>query len=191
MWCSKLTRQNSVPSVRVDMEEALDPVLLEWLPVVDTHDQVVGKARRWAIHQLRLRHRAVHILVFNNAGQVYLQRRSMKKDTAPGRWDSSASGHVDSGETYRESAARELLEELQIETHKNIAELFRLPATEKTGLEFTAVYVLATDQLPAHNPEEIMDGTWKTPDEIDEWIESRPNDFASCFKEVWRSFRCK
>ena len=36
----------------------------------------------------------------------------MTKDTFPGAWDSSSSGHVDSGEDYDDCAVRELREEL-------------------------------------------------------------------------------
>jgi hypothetical protein len=47
-----------------------------------------------------VKHRAVHILVFNARGQVFLQKRSLKKDLHPGVWDSSTSGHLDTGEDY-------------------------------------------------------------------------------------------
>ena len=38
-----------------------------------------------------LRHRAIHILIFNLKGEIFLQRRSIWKDMHPGRWDSSTS----------------------------------------------------------------------------------------------------
>ena len=60
-------------------------------------------------------HRAVHILVFNQRGELFLQKRSMSKDNDPGMWDSSAAGHVDSGESYLDCATREIEEELGVE----------------------------------------------------------------------------
>ena len=84
----------------------------ELLDVVDFEDRVTGVKMRGEVHAQGLMHRAVHVLVFNSAGQLFLQKRSMTKDESPGQWDTSAAGHVDSGETYLECAVRELAEEL-------------------------------------------------------------------------------
>jgi len=51
----------------------------ELLDVVDNDDTVIAQQPRSVIHANSLRHRAVHILVFNDAGQLFLQKRSMKK----------------------------------------------------------------------------------------------------------------
>ena len=67
---------------------------------------------RSEVHRLGLLHRAVHVLVFNSRGEIFLQKRSMTKDREPGKWDSSSSGHVDSGEDYDACAVRELREEI-------------------------------------------------------------------------------
>ncbi len=62
----------------------------ELLDVVDENDNVVTVKTRGEIHARGLMHRAVHILVFNSQGDVFLQKRSMSKDEQPGKWDSSA-----------------------------------------------------------------------------------------------------
>src|SRR5580658_3200257 len=90
------------------------PVPGEFFDVVDERDAVVGRASRREVHAHRLMHRAVHVLVFDDTGRVFLQKRSMKKDIAPGLWDSSCSGHVDSGESYDVAAVREFAEELGV-----------------------------------------------------------------------------
>ena len=71
--------------------------------VVDAQDRVIGSESRDRVHVNNLRHRAVHVLVFNQRGEVFLQRRSIWKDTHPGKWDSSTAGHVDAGESYEEA----------------------------------------------------------------------------------------
>ncbi len=80
----------------------------ERLYEVDEHDRVVNARSRGDLHRLGLRHRAVHILVCNHKGDVFLQKRAMSKDINPGLWDTSAAGHVDFGESYVDSARREL-----------------------------------------------------------------------------------
>ena len=84
----------------------------EIFDVVDERDEVVGRNTRNEVHRLGLQHRAVHVLVFNSRGEIFLQKRSMQKDRQPGLWDSSASGHLNCGEDYDACAVRELGEEL-------------------------------------------------------------------------------
>src|SRR6266446_2861813 len=50
----------------------------EIFDVVNESDEVIGQERRSEVHRLGLQHRAVHVLVFNARGEVFLQKRSMK-----------------------------------------------------------------------------------------------------------------
>src|SRR5215475_14454512 len=102
--------------------------------VVNERDEVIGRQPRSVVHAQGLLHRAVHVLVFNSRGEIFLQKRSMKKDRQPGVWDSSSSGHVDSGEAYDETAARELREEIGLDLEqKNLTQ--RREDTKELPLE--------------------------------------------------------
>src|SRR4051812_21911328 len=111
----------------------------EVFDIVNERDEVIGRQTRAEVHRLGLRHRAVHVLVFNQRGEVFLQKRSMKKDTFPGAWDSSASGHLDSGEDYGACAARELGEEIGLKVAGPLVQLFKIDACLETGQEFIRV----------------------------------------------------
>ena len=54
----------------------------------------------------------VHICVFDSRGRLLIQKRTENKVRWPGRWDVSAAGGVDAGETSRQGAEREFREEL-------------------------------------------------------------------------------
>lgn len=87
----------------------------EQLEIVNDRGEVIGLASRAEMHgNPSLIHRVVHILVFNRKGELLLQKRSLKKDVAPGRWDTSVGGHVGVGEDLLFSAGREMEEELGI-----------------------------------------------------------------------------
>src|SRR5882762_7896662 len=101
----------------------------EIFDVVNERDEVIGKRPRSEVHRLGLMHRATHGLVFNKRGQVFLQKRSMNKDRQPGLWDSSASGHVDSGEDYDTCVVRELREEIGLQVAQVPHRLFKLAAS--------------------------------------------------------------
>ena len=84
----------------------------EIFDVVNECDEVIGQQTRSEVHRMGLRHRAIHLLVYNSIGELFLQKRSIKKDCFPDTWDSSASGHLDSGEDYDSCILREPREEL-------------------------------------------------------------------------------
>ena len=110
----------------------------ERFPVVDQNDRILRYASRSEVHGNNLRHRAVHILIFNPAGEVYLQQRSRWKDRHPLKWDSSAAGHVTRRKAYDETARRELKEELGIAVP--LEKISKLPASECTDQEFIWLY---------------------------------------------------
>jgi isopentenyldiphosphate isomerase len=157
----------------------------EFFDVVNERDEPVGRAARREVHARGLLHRAVHVLVDDGAGKIFLQKRSMKKDTSPGRWDSSSSGHVDAGEDYDTSAVRELGEELGLHTAVAPARWFRVEACAETGHEFVWVYRLRSTGPFVLNVEEIESGGWFTAAEITAWVQARPEEFAPAFRLIW------
>jgi isopentenyldiphosphate isomerase len=87
----------------------------EFLEVVTEKGEIIKTLPRSEIHgNPELIHRVVHILVFNKRGELILQKRSMSKDVAPGRWDTSVGGHVNAGEALTVAVHREMEEELGI-----------------------------------------------------------------------------
>lgn len=87
----------------------------EWFPVVDATGLVLGKATRRECHNgSKKLHPVIHLHVFNEAGDLYLQKRSETKDIQPGKWDTAVGGHVDYGETVEAALLREAREELGI-----------------------------------------------------------------------------
>jgi isopentenyl-diphosphate delta-isomerase type 1 len=157
--------------------------------VVNERDEPIGRKPRSEVHRLGLLHRAVHILVFNSRGQVFLQKRSMKKDRQPGVWDSSASGHVDAGEDYDTSAVRELHEEIGLRLTAPPRRLFKLAASPETDQEFVWVYRCEAEGPFELNVDEIDEGGWFTPEEVNQWMARSPEEFASALLYLWPRVR--
>lgn len=165
----------------------MDAASEEWFDVVNERDEVIARALRRDVHAWGWWHRAVHVLVFDAAGRIFLQKRSMTKDLSPGLWDSSCSGHVDSGEDYDRAATRELGEELGLA--REIAEKrerwFRLEPCVATGWEFVWVYRLQHPGPFVLHPEEIERGDWFAVVEVTRRIATRPEDYCPSFKLIW------
>ncbi len=158
----------------------------EILDIVDEKDNVTGAAIRAEIHSKGLIHRAVHIFLFNGQGSVYVQRRSQSKDRFPKKLDSSAAGHVDSGESYEHAASRELKEELGIEGQPT--RVLKIPASEITDNEHVVLYSITSDQIPTPNPEEITHGEFVSPEDLTSDMEARPFDYVPAFMSLWKMF---
>jgi 16S rRNA (adenine1518-N6/adenine1519-N6)-dimethyltransferase len=177
--------QNQAPGFNATQPAGVDPK--ESLQVVDEGDRPIQGVDRATVHAEKLLHRAVHIFVLNSAGELFLQRRSYRKDTFPRKWDSSAAGHVDLGESYEVCATRELREELGLIDQPR--EIGRVSASEKTGQEFIRIYRAQADEIIDVNEEEIETGGFFPLPVVDEWIRKRPEDFASGFLECYHQVR--
>lgn len=87
----------------------------EWLPVVNEKGEVTGKAPRSLCHSgSKLLHPVVHLHITNSKKELFLQKRSIKKDLLPGMWDTAVGGHIGINEKIEDALKRETREELGI-----------------------------------------------------------------------------
>lgn len=160
----------------------------ELIAVVDENDQFIENQPRNKVHQLGLRHRAVHILVFNNQQQLFLQKRSLSKDINAGLWDTSAAGHVDAGESYDACAHRETIEELGVCVDATLEFMFKLPAKLETGMEFVQVYRSSHNGPFTLEAKEIDGGQWFNIHEISQRVADNDMTLTNTFKVLWQKF---
>lgn len=93
----------------------------EFFDIVDENNIPTGEVKsRDEVHcEKKDWHRAVHIWIINNRGEILCQQRSWKKDGNPGKWQSFFGGHVKSGQTIEDCLQEELLEEIGIDVQKS------------------------------------------------------------------------
>ena len=203
IWSAWCAAQKLPPTCRaenlsvlqwVDLARTLDPAAAsppqhdgEQFDIVDENDKVIGTKLRSEVHEKNLRHRAVHVLVFNQAGELLLQKRSAWKDREPCKWDSSAAGHLEPGESYEAGAIRETEEELGI--RPSLTPIGKIRACSNTGQEFVEVFTAQHEGPFVLPPSEIEDAMFMPVDEVEAWIGTRPQDFAPGFWEVWKKLR--
>jgi len=157
----------------------------EIFDVVNERDEVIGKLSRKEVHRQNLRHRAVHVLMYNKTGEVFLQKRSMKKDNFPGTWDSSAAGHLDCGEDYDACALREVREELGYVMERAPKRIMKIDACDETGQEFVWLYRYESEGPFKLCPEELETGGWVSVEAVSRWIQAKPREFAPSLICIW------
>lgn len=125
---------------------------------VDENDTVIGSMTRREAHSGSFKiHRGVWVLVFNEKGELFLQKRSRTKDVYPGFWDLSVGGHVRFGQTYVEAAKREFREELGVESNK-LLPLYKFKYSGKNESEIDSVYKTIHNGPFTLHPQEIDQG---------------------------------
>ncbi|MFV0416621.1 MAG: 16S rRNA (adenine(1518)-N(6)/adenine(1519)-N(6))-dimethyltransferase RsmA [Chthoniobacterales bacterium] len=173
-WCELANQTDAgVTCTEAAGEEIFD--------IVNERDEVVGTAGRSQVHAEGLRHRAVHILIENGRGEFFLQKRTPWKDINPGVWDSSAAGHVSTGEDYDTAAVRELEEELGVK-NSELKKIGKLQPCEATGNEFVQVYRTCLEGRFKLEELEISCAAFFTCEQIKGWMAKRPEDFSPVFR---------
>jgi isopentenyldiphosphate isomerase len=142
----------------------------EWFPLVDEEGNTTGKATRKECHGgSRLLHPVVHLHIFDKSGRLYLQKRSMKKDIQPGKWDTAVGGHVDYGEEIEDALYREAREELGL---TGFVPIFCYRYVWESPVERELVYTFYTicenEIIP--NKSELDDGRFWKSEEILSYI---------------------
>ena len=158
----------------------------EIFDIVDDSDNIIGSASRDFVHGQGLLHRSAHLLIFNSRDEILLQLRSESKDSFPGRWDSSVSGHVDSGESYDECIVRETREEIGLEISGVPERLFKIDACEETSQEFCWVYRKFSEGPFSPDIDEVADLAWFSKEEVARQLKENPEGFSPAFCLVWK-----
>lgn len=146
------------------------PSVGEWFPVVESNGWVIGRSSRQYCHGgAKPLHPVVHLHVIDRQSRIYLQKRSMKKDIQPGKWDTAVGGHVSYGEAVLEALYREATEELGLDCFNPIhleTYEFESPIEREMVNVFAAVgsYDLRPDL------DEVDEGRWWDLADVDAFI---------------------
>jgi len=165
--------------------------------IVDSSDTVIGSARRSYVHANRLLHRSAHVLMFKGSGvdrELLLQKRSMTKDTNPGAYTTSCSGHVDSGEDYDTAVVRELFEETGIKAGvSQLKKIGKIDACKETGNEFTCVYEMECSGGEKFDPpaDEVQSLDWVKVSDFERMAKESPEKFTRAFLHVYKFYLSK
>ncbi|CAN5158639.1 isopentenyl-diphosphate Delta-isomerase [soil metagenome] len=161
----------------------------EQLILVDEHDREIGYGSKADCHDgTGLLHRAFSLFVFNDAGELLLQRRSVTKRLWPLYWSNSCCSHPRRGEAMEDAIHRRLRQELGLESDLRFLYKFAYQADYgDDGAEHELCWVYsghARGPVRA-NANEVAEWRYLPPAQIDLEIANRPERFTPWFKLEW------
>lgn len=148
----------------------------EIVQIVDRDNLETEALPRRIMREQGLIHRASYILVFNEQGELFLQKRTATKDLYPSCWDVAAGGVVLAGESYEESAVRELGEELGVVDSINFTPLFDQYFEEDENRVWGRIFSCIHNGPFQLQKEEVASGCFMTVSDIFEL--SKKEDFT-------------
>lgn len=118
------------------------------------------------VHEQRLLHRSVVVLLYGQANRIWLQKRSRRKKKHPGRWDVSTKGHVHAGESAHDAAVRKVQQELGLQADK-LKMMREIDAGPETGFEYVTVFSLGRlGREPEPDRHEVEEGFYYSSEEL-------------------------
>jgi 16S rRNA (adenine1518-N6/adenine1519-N6)-dimethyltransferase len=156
---------------------------------VDENDNVIGAGPRKEAYEKGIIHRIVRIIISRPNGDVLIQKRGQNILLA-GKWDQSAAGHVDKGETYEQAAYRETEEEIGIkDIHLiELAHYYSVETDEVVRKRFNILYSGIYSGEIETNPDEVSDYRWIKQEELKKWIAAKPEDFTNGCRDAFKIY---
>ena len=153
--------------------------------LVDESDQPIGTMEKMEVHQKALLHRAFSVFIFNNKGEMLLQKRAVTKYHSPGLWTNACCSHPQPNVETIPAAIKRLQEEMGFTTSLQKVFDFVYKTSFDNGLteyEFDHVLVGNYDGTIIANPEEVADYCFLSRSEINKMLLSDPATYTSWFK---------
>ncbi|MFI5135370.1 MAG: isopentenyl-diphosphate Delta-isomerase [Chitinophagales bacterium] len=162
----------------------------EFVILVNKSGRRIGVAEKIQAHEQGLLHRAFSIFLFNDKGEMLLQRRAKHKYHFAGLWSNACCSHPRSGENVLSAAKRRLREELNLETA-----LISKGATtykffdSKSGLtehEYDHIFFGRFNEMIRFNRREVETVRWVSLSKLKKEMKAHPEKFTPWFLEIVR-----
>ena len=163
----------------------------EELIIVDLHDNEIGTLNKFKCHQKSgVLHRAFSIFLFNEQGQLLVQKRSIQKKLWPSFWSNSCCSHPRQGEDILEAAKRRLNDELGLgEVKLEFVYKFSYEAAYKdigSENELCSVFLGVIDQKVNVNCNEIEEIRYINTSDLLSDMDAR-TDYTPWFIMEWKT----
>lgn len=164
----------------------------EQVVLVSEKDEILGVMDKMQAHENGILHRAFSVFLFNDKGEMLLQKRAAGKYHSPNQWTNAVCSHPRLDETYLEAAERRLKEELGIETPLTYRFNFLYKADVGQNLwehELDHVFTGNFEGEFKLNEEEVSEVRYISIDDLDKEMSANPENFTEWFKIILKEYK--
>ena len=164
----------------------------EMVVLVSENDEVLGQMEKMAAHENGILHRAFSVFLFNDNGEMLLQKRAARKYHSPGQWTNAVCSHPRIQETFLEGAKRRMMEEMGIEAEIEEKFHFIYKAEVGNGLlehELDRVFVGTYNGSFRLNPDEVEAVRYISMDDLEREMKEHPVHFTEWFKIILKEYQ--
>ena len=162
----------------------------ELLILVDPDDREIGNLSKAECHDGDgVLHRAFSLFLFNDLGELLLQRRSAEKRLWPKYWSNTCCSHPRQGESMEMATARRLQQELNTAATLEFVYKFEYQAQfadQGSENELCWVYLGRLDGEATANDMEIAELRFASANELHREIHTVPERFTPWFRMEWQ-----
>ncbi len=186
------------------------------LILVDEQDNETGYGEKMAVHRKGLLHRAFSVFIFDwKTRRMLLQRRAFGKYHSGGLWSNACCSHPRANEKMERCLSDRLWDELGLRVNLRIVDPDERRASPGAGnviyfcgkftyhvrfgeisedeIDHVFLYCPPDDPFgnsePAFDPEEVEELKWVPMEELEAWMEQKPEDFSAWFRPAFKLVR--
>ena len=164
----------------------------EQVVLVSEKDEVLGLMDKMQAHENGILHRAFSVFLFNEQGEILLQKRAASKYHSPNQWTNAVCSHPRNEETYLNAAQRRMQEELGIEAEITPKFHFIYKADVGQNLwehELDHVFTGTYEGEFKLNNEEVAEVKYVSMEELELEMTETPEHFTEWFKIILKEYK--
>ncbi len=169
----------------MDIQLQKDNMESEYIITVDEQDRETGYLEKLDVHRRGILHRAFSVVIFNNKGEMLLQKRAKVKYHSPGLWSNTCCSHQRVGETLTDAVSRRVLEELGFTCDCKEIFQFKYHVEFDNGLiehEIDHVFLGYYNDRVIPREDEVEQVQWVELDQLRKDMEEHPERYTVWFR---------
>jgi isopentenyl-diphosphate delta-isomerase len=159
------------------------------IALVNQNDEIIGYEDKQLVHLKGILHRAFSIVIYNQSGEMLLQKRASDKYHSGGLWTNTCCSHLVETVDFEEYLHQRLKYEMGFDCELIFHSKFHYKVKFESGLfenEIDHLYTGKWIGIPCPNMEEVSEWKWEKPEIIIKNINSNPENYTYWFKEIMK-----